>query len=346
MAQAIDPAHLELVLKTMGIENVKEVVKGFEELKTSAKDVVAPIDQAKDALKELSLTDEELIERARAVQKATLEADAALAKVTKTLDELTIEATKEEAKALASVTKELNELEAAEERELIEAQKLAEAHARMMEAAEAAAGKSEEQGFKGLASGIGKVETVASRIATGSGLGRIGGILEGIVGLIGGPAGAGLAAGGLIFAIEGLLPKFLAWIDKIDGATEALKRHNEQLKLANEQMAKFIEQPTEEEEAGVKAVKPLLAGRGGTLISQGIEQVLRQRGVGLMAPKERAISEAFVGPEATAEAERKQQDQDVAIHRVAIMQDLMAGRTPAISEVSGMAGQFPGLFPE
>ena len=59
----------------------------------------------------------------------------------------------------------------------------------------------------------------------------------------------------------------------------------------------------------------------------------------------RALSEAFVGPLATAEAERKKQDQEVAIQRAAIMKDLMAGRQPAISDISGMAGQFPGLFP-
>ncbi len=206
-------------------------------------------------------------------------------------------------------------------------------------------GDDDTGGLKGTASAAIKAEKAIGALVSGSGLGRLPGMLEGVTGAIGLSSGAGLAVGGLILAFESIIPKVEKFIEKMDGAAAAAVRTAEQVKIAHDQMAKFIGQPTEEEEAGAKAVKPLLAGQRATKVAQGIEQVLRRQGVGLMAPGERALSEAFLGPEATAEEERKQQDQAVAIQRASIMRDLMAGRTPAISQVSGMAGQFPGLFP-
>ena len=50
MAGAIDPAHLELILKTMGIENVKEVTKAYEDLAKTAKSTVQPLEEAEHAL--------------------------------------------------------------------------------------------------------------------------------------------------------------------------------------------------------------------------------------------------------------------------------------------------------
>ena len=278
MAQAIDPAHLELILKTMGIENVKEVTKAYEDLAKSAKDSIKPIDEAKAALAEID------------------------------------EAAKPATEALKDV-------------------------------AGTGEGETGSGGFAGAAAGALKFERAALGLATGHGLRGATNALEGLIGTLGGPAGVGLAIGAVATAIDVLLPKFVKWIEKIDGAAEAAARLSEKTKEAREQMEKFIEEPTAEEETGQKAVKELLKGRQGVLVAQGIEQTLRAQGVGLMEPGQRAISEAFLGPLATAEAERKQQDQQVAIKRAEIMKDLIAGRTPAISEISAMAGQFPGLFP-
>jgi len=200
-------------------------------------------------------------------------------------------------------------------------------------------------GFKGIAGAAVKANKAIGILASGGGLGRLPSMLEGVTSALGLAGGVGMAAGGLILALESTIPKIVTFIEKMDGAAEAARRTAEQIKQAEDQMTKFMGQPTEEEATGAKAVKGLLAGRGGTLVAQGIEQVLRQQGVGLMTPEMRALSETFVGPETTAADERKQQDEAVAIRRSKIMEDLKAGRMGAISEVSGMAGQFPGLFP-
>ena len=278
MSQAIDPAHLELILKTMGIENVKEVTKAYEELAKTAQSTVKPLDEAKAALEEMD-------------------------------------------KAAAPATEALKDVAGQGE------------------------GESGSGGLAGAAAGTLKFERALLGLATGRGLRGATNALEGLIGTLGGPAGLGLAIGAAATALDVLLPKFVSWIEKLDGTAAAAARAKDQLREAQEQMAKLIEQPTEEEETGEKAVKELLKGRQGALIAQGIEQTLRAQGVGLMEPGMRALSEAFVGPLATAEAERKKQDQEVAIQRAAIMKDLMAGRQPAISDISGMAGQFPGLFP-
>ena len=206
-------------------------------------------------------------------------------------------------------------------------------------------GESGSGGFKGIAGAAVKAEKAIGMLASGGGLGRLPSMLEGVTGALGLAGGAGMAAGGLILAFESILPKIVTFIEKMDGAAESAKRAAEQIKEAEDQMAKFMGQPTEEEETGAKAVKGLLAGRGGVLVAQGIEQVLREQGVGLMTPEMRALSETFVGPETTAAESRKQQDEAVAIRRSKIMEDLKAGQTGAISEVSGMAGQFQACSP-
>ena len=280
--------------------------------------------------------------------KETSGAGQALAATTKTVDDAVIELRKQIADLEEVIRKQAEALAAGQlplEVFLRGNQAARTVIGQLEGSIESLIGSDEGGGFKGVASNVIKAEKVISGLVSGSGFGRMGPMLESITGALGLAGGAGMAAGGLIFAFEALIPKIVTFIDKIDGAGAAAKRAAEQIAAAHEQMAKFITQPTEEEETGAKAVKGLLAGRGGVQVAQGIEQALRQQGVGLMAPGERAISEAFVGPEATAEAERKQQDKAVAIQREAIMRDLMAGRTPAISEVSGMAGQFPGLFP-
>ncbi len=209
-------------------------------------------------------------------------------------------------------------------------------------------GSDEGGGFKGVASNVMKAEKVISGLVSGSGFGRMGSMLESITGALGLTGGVGMAAGGLIFAFESAIPKIEKFIEKITGAGEAAKKAADQIKEAEDLMAKFIAQPTEEEEAGAKAIKPLLAGRGGVLLSQGVEQALRQG----LAPDQRRFLEQFETAEAAGieqapyvtEQAGKLRGQ-ITAQRGQIMKDLMAGRPSAISEVSGMAGQFPGLFP-
>ena len=206
-------------------------------------------------------------------------------------------------------------------------------------------GESGSGGFKGIAGAAVKAEKAIGMLASGGGLGRLPSMLEGVTSALGLAGGAGLAAGGLILALESTIPKIVTFIEKMDGAAEVGQKNS------------GADQGSRRPDGQVHGP----ADRGGSdwcqgrqrvtrrtrryFVSQGIEQVLREQGVGLMTPEMRALSETFVGPETTAADERKQQDEAVAIRRSKIMEDLKAGRIGAISEVSGMAGQFPGLFP-
>ncbi len=95
------------------------------------------------------------------------------------------------------------------------------------------AGSGDEEaggGFKQMAGQALKAEKAVKALASGTGLGRLGGMLEGVLGPMGVP-GLGLALGGLAFALEPLLPKIKefveAWetgIKPIDDATAAIER--------------------------------------------------------------------------------------------------------------------------
>ena len=312
---------LLLVFKESGVEFVKDAGKAVGDLSDQFKDVDKTTKQAVEVLKETSTVSQQLKDKIR-----DLEGE---------LDKL------KDAFRAGLIESESAFLERATDFERGIAR-----HQKALELLEGEGGEEDGKGgFKGAASAAIKAEKAIGKLASGAGLNSLPSLLEAVTGALGMAGGAGMAVGGLVLAFESIIPKIVNFIEKMDGAAAAAKRAADQIAAAHEQMAKFIAQPTEEDEAGAKAVKPLLAGQRATKIAQGIENVLRQQGVGLMEPGERAISETFVGPEATAEAERKQQDQAVAIQRAAIMRDLMAGRTPAISQVSGMAGQFPGLFP-
>ena len=215
-------------------------------------------------------------------------------------------------------------------------------------ALEEATAEAAEKANARIVASIVAAEKVASGLASGSGFGRMGGMLEKVTGAIGLASGTGMAAGGLIFAIEAIWPKIDKLIEKMDGASAAAERMQKKVQEANEQMAKFIVQPTEEEETSAKAVKPLLAGQGATKVAEGVEQVLRQR----LPPDQRRFLEQYESataagveqaPYITEQAEDLQKQ--IHVQRASIMKDLMAGRPPAISEVSGMAFQAPGLFP-
>jgi hypothetical protein len=366
---------LLLAFKESGVEFIEEAAKAVGDLGDKMKDLDKVGQEAIEVLKSEGTVVDDLKEKIRN-QKKELEALADVRKAgvieasrykeksdelihsisenETTLKRLTaVEADKARidaaaAAALAKITSALNDLEAEEEKELVAAEKTAEKHYKMMEAADAAAGESEKGGFSGLAANVIKAEKVMAGLASGSGFGRMGGMLESITSALGMAGGLGMGAGGLIFAFEALIPKIETFIEKMTGAAEAAKRAAEQIKEANDQMAKFAAQPTEEEEAGAKAVKELLKGRGGVLVSQGVEQVLRQR----LAPDQQRFLEQFETAEAagieqapyvTQQAIRLREQ--TTSHRGEIIKNLMAGKTSAISEISGMAGQFPGLFP-
>jgi hypothetical protein len=83
--------------------------------------------------------------------------------------------------------------------------------------------------FDKLGGQVFKAERAVQALASGTGLGRLGPMLESVTMAIGGPAGLGMALGAAAFALEGMLPKLEAWIDKwekgektVDAVKEAM----------------------------------------------------------------------------------------------------------------------------
>ncbi|MGO8949903.1 MAG: hypothetical protein ACLQUY_20055 [Ktedonobacterales bacterium] len=93
-------------------------------------------------------------------------------------------------------------------------------------------GEGGKGGFAGLAGGVMKAEKAIHSLASGSGLGRLGGMLESVLGPLGVP-GLGMALGALAYELEPLIPKIKefsdAWemgVKKMNDATEAIERLN------------------------------------------------------------------------------------------------------------------------
>ena len=205
MAQAIDPAHLELILKTMGIENVKEVVTAYEDLAKSAKDTVKPLEEAETALKELSKTEEQVAEENR--------------KFIQTEQKLQ----EEIARAIEQIDRQVKSL--GDTRELVES---------LNEPLQRTAGQGEGEdavgGFKGMAGGAIKAEKAINSLMSGKGLGRLGPMLESLLGPLGVP-GLGLAFGAIameaepaIRAVAGFIDAWDKGIKPLSDAAEAIER--------------------------------------------------------------------------------------------------------------------------
>jgi len=93
-------------------------------------------------------------------------------------------------------------------------------------------GESGQGGFKGMASGVMKAEKAIHSLASGSGLGRLGSMLEGVLGPMGVP-GLGMALGALAYELEPLIPKIRQFVDAwemgvkpLSDTAEAIERLN------------------------------------------------------------------------------------------------------------------------
>ena len=272
-----------------------------------------------------------------------------------------IAAEKEEEASLSAINRALAETEAMEEAELIEAQKLAEAHYQMMTSADAAAGSGEQGGFAGLAGGAIKAEKAMSAIATGHGLGRVGGLLETLTSAAGLVSGTGLAIGVMTIAIEGMLPKLESWIEKMTGVAEvneraakALKEHNDQVERQQKAFEKLAEEPTAEEKAGAAEIKTLLGEGRATQVRQGIMQGLTRQQFELRGPREEFIRKMEAGelpqtPENLRRASelRTQQQAEVQEEANRLISELPTNQRAGsrIGNGSGAAGGLPRLHP-
>lgn len=117
-------------------------------------------------------------------------------------------------------------------------------------------------GFAGMTKGLFQAERIIGSLATGQGLARIGPMLEGVIGLLGGPAGIGFLTASFAIAAEKYLPQLVHYFNEATEATkkqaEALKQHEEAVKRDAAAVAKMIEQPTVQEAAAAQKINALL----------------------------------------------------------------------------------------
>lgn len=336
------------------VDVLKEEGTVVEDLKEKISKLKRELEALADAHKAGLITQDRYKEQSDALGKVISENETVLKRLTASQREHeaqarnVAQAADEEAAALAKITTALNQLEAEEEQELIAAQALAEKHYQMVTAAEAAAGTGQGEagkgGMAGLAANVMKAEKVISGLAGGSGFGRMGGMLEGITTALGLAGGTGMAAGGLIFALEAIIPKIQAFIDKMDGAAESSKHAAEMTKAAIDQMQRLKEQPDEEEQTSAKVVKEALRGKKGMQVATGIEQSLEAEGYGLSEDQKKILATPGVSKyekDIILEGQRG----SIITRRERILKELESGHQATISDVSGMASQFPGFFP-
>jgi len=93
-------------------------------------------------------------------------------------------------------------------------------------------GESGQGGFKGMASGVMKAEKAIHSLASGSGLGRLGSMLEGVLGPMGVP-GLGMALGALAYELEPLIPKIRAFVDAWEMGVKPLTETAEAIERLN-----------------------------------------------------------------------------------------------------------------
>src|SRR5208283_121813 len=262
---------LLLAFKESGVEFIEDASKTVGDLGDQFKDVDKTTKQAVDVLKEESTVVEDLKEKIQA-QKQELEALAEAHKAglmeqsryKEKSDELIgsiqgnetvlkrLTASETEAKAaFKELTDAIDKQVEAEEKAAIAADKLAmEANRNLIreqerldaivlknqESLEALAGQGDGEsgigGLKGVAGGALKAEKAIHSLASGSGLGRLGNMLEGVMGPLGLP-GVGLAIGALVYELEPAIPKIRdfvnAWemgLKTLSDTAEAIERLN------------------------------------------------------------------------------------------------------------------------
>jgi hypothetical protein len=186
---------IALLLKLQGFDSINDVIKQFRDLKSAGEELSKEQEQALIALEAYKNVMKDVGTGAQVYNDLLVEE----AQDRRIANQMLVEGT-----------------EAAREAEA-EFERLAQVTRDNAVALKELAGAEAEGGggFGGLASNMMKAEKVAMAIGTGSGLGRIGPMLESITGALGLGGGVGMAAGGLIFALEAILPKLEAFGEKM-----------------------------------------------------------------------------------------------------------------------------------
>ena len=258
-------------MQAAAIEILKEEGTVVEDLQAKIRKLKAELEALADTRKADLITQENYKEQSDKQVKIIAEHETVLKRLTASERDheaqarAVAQAAQEEAAALAEITAALNQLEAEEERELTEAERAAEKHYQLMRSADEAAGSGSGEagkgGFAGLAANVMKAEKVMSGLASGSGFGAWAECWNRsqALGLAG---GTGMAAGGLIFAFEAMIPKIEAFINKMDGAAEAAKKAAEALKIYHAEVKNEEDASTSDEEKAAEVIKEALKHKG------------------------------------------------------------------------------------
>jgi hypothetical protein len=325
---ADDDQKIKLGLEVFGLEGLEEAGESFEKLKDTAKGTVDPLQAAVEALAKTGTVVEDLKEKIEQLKKQHEELNTArkaeliteeryksesdllvksLAEKETILKRLTSEekaaeeqsrriekAAQDEAAALAKITKALSDLEAEEERELIQAVKLAESHAKVMESANEVAGTGDGEGgtggFAGAAAGALKFERAATGLATGHGLRGATRALEDLIGTLGGPAGFGLAIGAVVTAIDVMIPKLESWYTHLTDVEGAAKKATKAIEEHAAAAQKFREAQTPAEKTQEQAIEEFLTAEGKPKIAEGIKSAYLAR---ILPQAEEAAQQRF-----------------------------------------------------
>lgn len=211
MAERLDDEAIRLALEAAGIENVAEVTKGFADLRTE-------MVNTKGAGYELETQTYDLVKGLDEEGQKNYDVATSMQEMNKRM--------RERAEALQAVRDAIDV-------EIQKEQELADTVAKNQRTLDAMAGSEEGgTGLKGIAGGALKAEKAISSLASGHGLGRIGGMLESIMGPMGLP-GVGLAIGAIVYELEPAIPKIKAFFDAwemgvkpLDDVTAAIERLN------------------------------------------------------------------------------------------------------------------------
>lgn len=194
---------IRLVLQTFGIESVKEAIEGLRALKEQTGQLSGEQEQALINLE----TYRNIIQD---VGKG---------------EQVYMDLLVEEAQDRRIANEMIREGVAAAEAMRVKEEELAEVTRRNAEALRELAGaEGGVSGFSGLASSLFKAERVAQAVATGGGLARIGGMLESITTSLGMAGGVGMAAGGLLYALEGIIPKLTDFFAKFEAGASQMEK--------------------------------------------------------------------------------------------------------------------------
>ncbi len=274
MADADNEESLLLAFKESGIEFIEEATKSASELADGMKDLDKAGQEAVEVLKEEStvldklnesilnlkrgrqdLTDkyvagiineEKYNDASKDLEKTLSQKEATLKRVTQSVSEqikeqqrLADEMAADAARAKEVADSYLNVAMASD----TAGDALATAGSKAEAAAGTGEGESGKGGFAGVASGAMKAEKAIHSLASGQGLGRLGGMLEGVLGPMGIP-GLGMALGAFAYELEPMIPKIKDWVDAwemgvktIDDVTAAIDRLNRAHGKTREQRA-------------------------------------------------------------------------------------------------------------